>query len=99
MSIETMATQEQPTYLIVVGAARSDGNTADAVRRLVATVPGNGVEIVDLAKCKIALYDYETSAHDDFFSIVHKMLSCESIIFATPMYWYAMSGILKIFFG
>ena len=44
------------------------------------------------------LTGYDKPAADDFLAIVEKMAVAEKIVFATPVYWYAMSGSLKIFF-
>jgi multimeric flavodoxin WrbA len=35
---------------------------------------------------------------DGFKPIAEKMAAAEGILFATPVYWYAMSAPLKIFF-
>ena len=35
---------------------------------------------------------------DQYFILVDKLLLHETIVFATPVYWYAMSGLLKSFF-
>ena len=44
-------------------------------------------------------YDYNhANADDDFAAIADAMIAAQTIIFATPVYWYAMSAPLKIFF-
>jgi len=35
---------------------------------------------------------------DDFQIVVGRMLEHQQIILATPVYWYAMSGLMKTFF-
>lgn len=35
---------------------------------------------------------------DDFLSVIGMMLASEHIVFATPVYWYSMSGTMKGFF-
>jgi multimeric flavodoxin WrbA len=42
------------------------------------------------------LGDYSLS--DKFPDIIEKLLENEKIVFATPVYWYAMSGLMKTFF-
>ncbi|WP_070120104.1 flavodoxin family protein [Bacillus marinisedimentorum] len=34
---------------------------------------------------------------DDYYEILHRMLSHEKIVFVTPLYWYGMSGLMKNF--
>jgi multimeric flavodoxin WrbA len=44
-------------------------------------------------------YDYgHANAGDDFAEIAEAMVAAQTIVFATPVYWYAMSAPLKIFF-
>lgn len=83
--------------LIIHGAAPGHHKTFDAVGKL---SPFKDFELVDLLNFKIHPYNYDQSknSHDDFKTIVKKMLEAENIIFATPVYWYAMSGTLKNFF-
>jgi multimeric flavodoxin WrbA len=83
--------------LVILGSARGDSNTLAAVKKL---SPVADYELIDLRQRRIAYYDYAhpNDDSDDFLAIVHKMLEAETIIFATPVYWYAMSGIMKVFF-
>ena len=37
-------------------------------------------------------------ADDDFLGVAEAMVDAEAILFATPVYWYSMSGRLKRFF-
>ena len=39
-----------------------------------------------------------SNADDDFQVVVDLMLAANTIVIATPVYWYAMSGLTKIFF-
>ncbi|HEX8569666.1 MAG TPA: NAD(P)H-dependent oxidoreductase [Caulobacteraceae bacterium] len=81
----------------MLGSARSDGNTAAAVRRLAAALPDH--QLLDLSALRIAAFDYAAPARaDDFTIIVDAMLAHRAIVFATPVYWYAMSGPMKILF-
>ena len=42
-------------------------------------------------------YDGNYSASDRFPELVNRMIEADLVIFATPVYWYAMSGALKNF--
>jgi multimeric flavodoxin WrbA len=86
------------TALIILGSARSDGHTAAAARRLLSGL-GGLAELVDLLCHRIDPYRYEPREEaDDFPKLVEQMLAHPHIVFATPVYWYAMSGGMKIFF-
>lgn len=81
--------------LVILGSARSESNTLKAIKE---SLPFSEYEIVDLLNYKIEHYSYESIKPDDaFLSIVDKMLSADVIVFATPVYWYAMSSRLKTF--
>jgi multimeric flavodoxin WrbA len=49
-----------------------------------------------LAQCVI---DYtHSNAGDDFLNVVERVPIAKTIVVATPVYWYAMSAPMKIFF-
>jgi len=84
--------------LILLGSARSNGNTAHAARHL-ATGLGDGCGLIDLLERRIDRYAYDAPpGRDDFLAIAERMLAHHHLIFATPVYWYAMSGIMKTLF-
>jgi len=82
--------------LIIMGSARSDGNT----RKIGDAIIGKtNADFIDLNAFKISYFDYEHgNKDDDFVEIATKMVEYKWIIFATPIYWYAMSAQLKTFF-
>jgi len=83
---------------IVMGSARGDGNTASAVRDLSHQL-GSKVDVADLSTLTISPFDYlRQDDRDDFQSVIKMMLTSEHIVFATPVYWYSMSGTMKAFF-
>jgi NAD(P)H-dependent FMN reductase len=93
MSLESMSTKP----LIILGSARKSGDTA----RLVASLFNpEAISIIDLLDYKILPYDYEGryKEEDDFMEIAAQMQKHHQIVFATPVYWYAMSGLMKNFF-
>lgn len=82
--------------LLIFGSSRNNGNTMKAVE---AVLDKRNVEIIDLLQQQISHYDYEhRNKDDDFLSIAQKMVDSDIVIFATPVYWYSMSGHLKVFF-
>lgn len=82
--------------IIILGSARSDGNTRKAVE-LVAN--RFDADLIDLNSLNISYYDYEnTNMNDDFIPTAEKLIKYNKLIFATPVYWYSMSAIMKTFF-
>lgn len=82
--------------LIIMGSSRVGGNTAKTVERLNETLQ---TKIIDLSKYDIGFYDYEfNNQDDDFIKASEPMVGAQKIIFATPVYWYAMSAPMKLFF-
>lgn len=84
--------------LVVLGSARSDGDTAVAVARLTQALEPARVETIDLASLVVAPFRYERPGNDDFDFVIARMLAHRSIVIATPVYWYAMSGLTKTLF-
>lgn len=81
--------------LVIIGSDRLHSNTRRAVLSIFSE---NGAEIIDLASYRILHYDYDAEASDDFLKLADKLKASPIIVFATPAYWYAMSGRLKVFF-
>ncbi|MCX6126725.1 MAG: NAD(P)H-dependent oxidoreductase, partial [Proteobacteria bacterium] len=80
--------------LVILGSARSGGNTFRAVQRLFGDC--ESIDLVDLNQLKISPYSYHKESDDDFLNLVSRMTDHNTIIFATPVYWYAMSSAMKI---
>lgn len=56
------------------------------------------IEVVDLASLQISAFDYEhRNRVDDFEPLIDRVLQFEQVIFASPVYWYAVSAPMKIF--
>jgi multimeric flavodoxin WrbA len=57
-----------------------------------------GIEVVDLAALEIAAYDYDHRHRDDDFEpLIGRVLDFDQVVFASPVYWYAVSSPMKIF--
>ncbi len=55
--------------------------------------------MVHLPSLRIEPFTYETADHgDDFRAVVDQMIHHRHIVFVTPVYWYAMSGLMKTLF-
>ena len=84
--------------LIIAGSARPDGNTGRIVAELRTQFGENGT-LIDLADLAIGPFRYGGSLdRDDLVAVVSAMLASHHLVFATPVYWYAMSGAMKTLF-
>ena len=83
--------------VILLGSSRSNGNTATIVSKI---ANHHNIDVIDLRNYKFSYYDYESSnLDDDFLPLIKSIIEkYDTFIFATPVYWYTMSGILKVFF-
>lgn len=78
-----------------MGSSRSDGETSKMAEELAAH---SGSKIIDLREKNISYFDYEhKNLEDDFFSTMEEILEYENIVFASPVYWFSMSAIMKTF--
>jgi len=83
--------------LILLGSHR---NPSDTLRLLDAVFSNQQVTLANLLETEIAPYDYAAiyPEQDKFLQVVEQLLAHDRIVFATPVYWYAMSGRMKNFF-
>ncbi len=81
--------------IAIIGSSREKGNTRLILDEV---IKNQNIEIVSLAEKNISYYDYEhKNRNDDFISIISKIVQCDQIIFASPVYWYSLSAPMKIF--
>jgi multimeric flavodoxin WrbA len=81
--------------VIIVGSSRSDGNTAKLAEQFSTQICA---EVVDLSSYNILPYDYKfKNQDDDFLPLIDRLLTFDSLIFASPIYWYSPSGTMKLF--
>lgn len=82
--------------VIILGSSNSHGDTrkiVEAVREKI------NADLIDLNDLNIGYFDYEfKNQDDDFFKTIERILEYENIIFASPVYWYSMSAVMKTFF-
>ncbi|UOQ77922.1 NAD(P)H-dependent oxidoreductase [Hymenobacter sp. 5516J-16] len=83
--------------LVILGSARSDGDTRRLVSQVLTNVPH---QLIDLQQWPVAPYNYpqEYPAQDTFLALADLLLHHPVVVFATPVYWYSMSGSMKDFF-
>ena len=81
--------------IALFGSARRHGNTGAFMDRIAAEL---GIEVVDLGALSIAPYDYAHGHRgDDFEPLMRRVLAFEHLVFASPVYWYAVSSPMKAF--
>ena len=83
--------------VILLGSSNSNGETF-AVSKFISDQ--TNYPIIDLKTKNIGPFDYEfKNSNDDFLPLMKEIVNnFEIIIFATPVYWYTMSGTMKLFF-
>ena len=82
--------------LLIFGSARTNGNTRMIADFILERMPN--AELMDLKSFSFSGYDYDhKNSDDDFFQMAEHMLTFDNIIFCTPVYWYSMSAIMKMF--
>jgi len=85
------------TKVIIQGSSNPKGNTYKIIQLL---NKNNDFDVIDLSTKNIGHFDYEyQNKEDDFLPLMKEIITkYDTLIFATPVYWYAMSSILKAFF-
>jgi multimeric flavodoxin WrbA len=60
----------------------------------------SGWPVVDLNDYNISHYDYgHANREDDYLELMRALIGqYDLFLLATPVYWYAMSGVMKVFF-
>ena len=81
--------------IIIQGSSRLRGNSDLIARHFEGAL---GADRIDLCTLNIHPYDYEHHhTDDDFLPTMRKLVAYDTLIFVTPVYWYAMSGLMKNF--
>jgi len=83
--------------VLIQASARSKGDTHTIVDYIHTK---SNFDVIDLKTKTIGHFDYNFAhADDDFIPLLEEIIAnYDTIIFATPVYWYTMSGLLKVFF-
>lgn len=83
--------------VIILGSSRSKGETYQMVQSLRNRIDA---DLIDLLDKDIGRFDYDfKNQNDDFLPTIQGILEqYDTLIFATPVYWYSMSGVMKDFF-
>lgn len=81
--------------IALLSSSRRLGNTGQLTDRIALEL---NIEVIDLTGLRMSSYDYDhLNRNDDFEPLMRHVLAHDQIIFATPIYWYAVSPAMKIF--
>ena len=81
--------------IALFASSRRNGNTGQFMDCIAKELE---IEVIHLADMNMSCYDYEhRNRSDDFEPLMQRVLEFEQIIFASPVYWYAVSPPMKIF--
>jgi multimeric flavodoxin WrbA len=83
--------------VVIIGSSKKHGATRKAVDEMSDLLD---FEVIDLNDYNISYYDYENNNKgDNYIELMKELIEKYDVfIFATPVYWYSMSGIMKVFF-
>jgi len=83
--------------VFILGSSRKNGETKKVLTELMHI---SDCDLFDLKNFNISHFDYEhLNKNDDFIELMKRITdNYDMLIFATPVYWYSMSGIMKMFF-
>lgn len=89
------------SIVVLYGSTREDSNTEWLTEKVISGIP---VEKIYLKDYKILpIKDERHSVNgfqdvdDDYNTLIDRVLKHDIILFATPIYWYSMSGTMKLF--
>ena len=95
ISIGKFIVRSMLSTIALLSSSRRLGNTGQLIDRIASEL---NIEVVDLASQRISSYDYDhLNRNDDFEPLMKRVLAHDQIIFATPIYWYAVSPAMKVF--
>jgi NAD(P)H-dependent FMN reductase len=81
--------------IALFSSSRRLGNTRQLMDRIALEL---NIEVADLTSLRISPYDNDhANRNDDFEPLMKHVLTHDQVIFATPIYWYAVSPAMKIF--
>ena len=81
--------------IIINGSHNRNGDTTKLIQEIYPEIAC--LKLIDYT-IEIYNYDETYSEKDQFLEIINQILEFDEIIFATPVYWYSMSSLMKIFF-
>lgn len=88
--------------MVLLGSSRRNGNTEYLVEEALKGVNYKSVYLLDVHMDPIVDQRHESNGFDDvddeYEKLFKEFLNQDIIVFATPLYWFGMSGQMKTFF-
>ena len=86
---------------VIHGSSRQNGNTEALTHMMIEDIETEQIYLRDHTVYPITDQRHDAegfqSVNDDYEQLTKRMLEHDTIIFATPLYWYGMSGHMKNF--
>ncbi len=86
---------------VIHGSSRQNGNTETLTHMMIDRIKTEQIYLRDYTVHPITDQRHDTEGfqpvNDDYQTLIEQMLEHDTIIFATPLYWYGMSGHMKNF--
>lgn len=81
--------------LVIMASSRSHGHTRHTLDQAFRRIP---YQLIDLHGKSISYFDYDHHNRlDDFLWVAEQMVAAKRIVLVTPLYWSAISGVMKVF--
>jgi multimeric flavodoxin WrbA len=88
--------------LVLFGSSRRSGNTEILTERLLDGIDCSRIYLMDHRIEAIVDQRHEPQGFqpvvDDYDAITEQVLAHDRLVFATPLYWYGMTGLMKDYF-
>lgn len=83
------------TKIIILGSTKGSSNT----KKILTEIFGKNIpNLFTLSEMDINPYNYECrNQNDDFIPLIEKVIKHDMLILATPVHWYSVSTVMKIF--
>lgn len=96
MGVSLMQIRTNMKTIIVYSSSNKQGNTADACKKYITQYGADSLYLDDFV---IHDYTYDhRHTDDDFRRLFLQILEYDHIVFASPVYWYAVTPRMKAFF-
>lgn len=86
---------------VIYGSTRPNGNTETLTKQAVRNIEVDSIYLNDfnINPIEDKRHDEEgfLIVEDDYDAVLSRMMQHDMVIFATPIYWYSMSGQMKNF--
>ena len=99
ISADSEVWDSNPKFVLkILGTALDGSHTKQLLES--SDLLGAKTKIINLSELAISNYLYDSSQYraDDFLKTARQMTEADVIVFATPVYWYSMAGVMKTFF-